>query len=281
MSIAKGVLYIVATPIGNLEDLTPRAQRVLQEVDLIAVEDSRHSRPMLQHYSITTPLVALHEHNEILLLQKIVARLQAGGSVALICDAGTPLISDPGFPLVRACHRNGITVSPVPGPSAVICALSVAGIPPDRFTFEGYPERKRAARRKQLEALAEEPRSIIFYESSHRIQESLSDMADAFGHDRPATLARELTKVHETIVQARLGELCELLRCDADQRRGEFVIIIAGAVSVKDEVKLLSEKILHELLKELSISQAVSLTARITGLKRNLLYKVALAWKKN
>ncbi len=280
MSIEKGVLYIVATPIGNLEDLTPRAQRVLREVDLVAVEDSRHSRPMLQQFSICTPLVALHDHNEIQLLKKIVKRLEAGGSVALISDAGTPLISDPGFPLVRACHRQGITVSPIPGPSAAICALSVAGLPADRFTFEGFPERKATARRKQFETLLRETRSMIFYESSHRIRASLSDMADLFGHDRSAALARELTKVHETVVRSNLGQLCELLNGDPDQRRGEFVIIVAGAVELKDEITREAEKVLRELVKELPISQAASLAARITGAQKNLLYKVALSWQR-
>ena len=271
------MLYVVATPIGNRGDISARAVQVLQSVDLIAAEDTRHSGPLLRDLDIRTPLQAMHEHNERQLLERLLQRLERGDSLALISDAGTPLISDPGFPLVRECHRRGIRVSPVPGPSAAVCALSVAGLPSDRFLFEGFPPRTQSARRERFRQLRREASTLIFYESRHRIEASLVDMAYSFGEQRLAVLARELTKRHETLIQAPLVTLLERVRTDANQQRGEFVVLVAGAPPVEagmitDE----SQRILEILLQELPVKQAASLTARITGKKKNPLYQRAI-----
>jgi len=271
------MLYVVATPIGNRGDISARAVQVLQSVDLIAAEDTRHSGPLLRDLGIRTPLRALHEHNERQLLEQLLQRLQQGDSLALISDAGTPLISDPGFPLVRECQRRGIRVSPVPGPSAAICALSAAGLPSDRFLFEGFPPRTRSARRAYFQQLRRETATLIFYESSHRIESSLADMAHSFGGQRQAVLARELTKRHETFIRAPLEALLERVQTDADQRRGEFVVLVSGAPrgeagGVTEE----SQRILEILLQELPVKQAASLTARITGEKKSPLYQRAI-----
>lgn len=277
MSIENGVLYVVATPIGNRGDITERAKEVLNAVSLIAAEDTRHSRPLLKSLGISTRLVAMHEHNEREMLGKLTRMLQQGDTLALISDAGTPLISDPGFPLVRACHQLGIRVSPLPGPSAAIAALSAAGLPTDRFRFEGFPARTSSARKGVFETLKDEPLTLIFYESSHRIQASLADMASQFGEDRQCVLARELTKLHETIIQCTLGELCRLLEDDPDQRKGEFVILIAGATQDDDSLNPEALRILKLLVDELPVKKAAALTARITGEKKNRLYQQALA----
>jgi 16S rRNA (cytidine1402-2'-O)-methyltransferase len=205
MSIAKGTLYVVATPIGNLDDLTPRAGEILRQADLICAEDTRRCRTLLGQCGANTPTLAYHEHNERKLLERVLERLREGAAIALVSDAGTPLVSDPGFPLVRACHQQGIPVSPIPGPSAAIAALSASGLPSDRFVFEGFLPRGPAQRRAHLEGLTGEPRTLVFYEASHRILESLADLAAVFGRDHPAVLAKELTKVHERILAAPLG----------------------------------------------------------------------------
>lgn len=272
----KGCLYIVAMPIGNRDDITERAKQVLSAVEQIAVEDTRHSRPLLQALGITTPLLALHEHNEQKLVGRLVDQLSAGGTLALISDAGTPLISDPGFPLVRACQQAGIRVVPIPGPSALICALSAAGLPTDRFLFEGFPARTSAARRDQFACLKDATMTLIFYESSHRIVDSLADMAAEFGADRPAVMARELTKLHETIVSHTLGALVELVAGDPNQQKGEFVVLVAGAVRDADEIDPEAQRILEILLEELSTKKAAALGAKITGIKKNRLYQKAL-----
>jgi 16S rRNA (cytidine1402-2'-O)-methyltransferase len=278
VSITKGVLYIVATPIGNLGDLSARAVEVLQAVDLVAAEDTRHTRPLLRQYGIETPLLALHEHNELQVLERLIARLQGGEAVALVSDAGTPLISDPGFPLVRECRRLGVPVSPIPGPSALIAALSASGLPTDRFLFEGFPERSQAARRAQFEALRDEPRTLVFYESSHRVLESLKDMAAIFGSERRAVLARELTKLHETIVADPLGELVALVESDPMQQKGEFVLMVAGTEPRSGEaLPPQTERLLRILLEELPVKQAAALASRISGEKKNRLYQAAVA----
>lgn len=279
VSIQKGVLYLVATPIGNLDDLSLRAKAVLESVDRIAVEDTRHSRPLLQRYGVRTPLVALHEHNERQVLEELVDRLSEGEAVALISDAGTPLISDPGFPLVRRCREAGIPVSPVPGPCAAIAALSASGLPTDRFLFEGFPARTGEARRKQFEALRDETGTLVFYEASHRVAGSLSDMAAVFGVDRGAVVARELTKLHETILSGTLGALVSTLEGDPDQRRGEFVIVVGGAPAGEGTIDPEAERVLRVLVAELPLKQAAALAARITGEKKNRLYGLALSWK--
>lgn len=223
-----GKLYVVATPIGNLDDISPRALRTLREVALIAAEDTRHSIRLLQHFGITTALAACHDHNEREQGGRFVARLLAGDDVALISDAGTPLISDPGYHLVRQVRAAGIEVVPVPGPSALIAALSAAGLPSDRFIFEGFLPAKAAARRGRLDLLKEEPRTLIFYEAPHRVLESVQDMASLFGKDRHAVLARELTKTFETLKGAPLGELAEWIAADSNQQRGECVLLVTG-----------------------------------------------------
>ncbi len=277
VSNGKGVLYVVATPIGNLEDLTPRAKRILASVDLVAAEDTRHSRRMLRHHGIERSLVSLHEHNERQVMQRVIDQLESGRSVALISDAGTPLISDPGFPLVRECHRRGIRVSPVPGPSALVAALSVSGLPTDRFCFHGFLPRQQAARRERLEQLRGEPATLVFYESSHRIAGSLADMAEILGADRPACLARELTKQHEEILPAPLGELAGVVATDPLRRKGEFVVMVGTAPEAGRSQRMQeADRVLELLLEELPLRQAVALASRITGENRNRLYEQAL-----
>jgi 16S rRNA (cytidine1402-2'-O)-methyltransferase len=267
----------VATPIGNLGDISPRALEVLQKVDRIAAEDTRHSAPLLRHFAIGTPMFALHEHNERHKAEQVLGLLQQGESLALISDAGTPLISDPGYFLVREAHRAGIRVVPVPGPSALIAALSASGLATDRFCFEGFLPAKRGARRKVLQALSGEPRTLAFYETPHRIEECLADMAEILGEARPATLARELTKTFETIRHATLGSLAEWVAADANQRKGEFVVLVDGAVE-SPEVGLDEEvrRIATLLAGELSVKQAASLAAKISGEKKNAIYKFLL-----
>lgn len=256
--------------------MSARAIEVLQSVDRIAAEDTRHSRPLLQHFGIDTPTVPYHEHNERQQAEKLVAALRAGQSVALISDAGTPLLSDPGFRLVRAAREAGIGVVPVPGPSAVIAALSVAGLPTDRFVFEGFLAAKAAARRGQLQRLARETRTLVFYEAGRRVEDSVADMAAAFGATRQAVIARELTKAFETVHGACLGDLGPWLAEDEDRRRGEFVVLVQGAEEVgEDDAEV--DRVLAILLSELGVRQAAGLAARITGQARNRLYRRALA----
>lgn len=268
-----GTLWIVATPIGNLDDLAPRAVAVLRDVALIAAEDTRHSRPLLAHFGIATPLTALHEHNEREAVAALLARLAAGESVALISDAGTPLVSDPGFRLVRAARAAGIRISPVPGACAAIAALSVAGLPSDRFVFEGFLPAKAAARRARLAELAAEPRTLVFYESGHRVAESLVDMRDAFGAVREAVLARELTKLYETVLSAPLGELAERVARDPDQQRGEFVLLVAGRGDDADARVEEGRRVFALLREELPPAKAAKLAAAISGAPRRALYE--------
>ena len=267
-----GTLYVVATPIGNLADLSPRAQEVLRAADAVCAEDTRHTRQLLSHFGIERPLLALHEHNEEAMAQRVVARLEAGETLALVSDAGTPLVSDPGFRAVRAARAAGIRVSPVPGPSAIIAALSVAGLPSDRFAFEGFLPARPAARRERLRALAGEPRTLVFYESSHRIAESLADLGEAFGGQRPAVLARELTKLFETVLDGTLDALLARVEADADQRKGEFVVVVQGAG--EDAAAKIAEgrRVYALLAPHLPPSTAARLAAEITGAPRKALY---------
>ena len=278
-TILPGTLYIVATPIGNLADFSPRGIAVLQGVALIAAEDTRHSRPLLRHFGVHTPVLALHEHNEREVTAKLLTRLQAGDPVALISDAGTPLVSDPGFHLVCDARSAGIRVVPIPGPSAAVCALSAAGLPSDRFVFEGFLPAKQAARCQRLEALVRETRTLIIYESSHRIVAALGDMAMILGEGRAAVVARELTKRFETILDGTLGTLAQWVADDPDQQRGEFVVLIRGAEAADDETGLEEERVLKILLEELSAKQAALVAARITGGRRNRLYALAQTLK--
>ncbi len=269
---AAGVLHVVATPIGNLGDLSARAQEVLRSVDAICAEDTRRSGQLLAHFGIERPLLALHEHNEAALAERIVARLQAGQSLALVSDAGTPLVSDPGYRLVRAARGAGVRVSPVPGPCAAIAGLSVAGLASDRFVFEGFLPAKGAARRDRLAALAGETRTLGFYESSHRIVESLADLVAVFGDARPAAVARELTKLFETVLDGTLASLHEQLSQDADQRRGEFVLVVQGAPEDGDAQLAEGRRVYALLSDHLPPSSAARLAADITGASRKQLY---------
>ncbi|MFQ5935177.1 MAG: 16S rRNA (cytidine(1402)-2'-O)-methyltransferase [Acidiferrobacterales bacterium] len=282
MSNNDGVLYIVATPIGNLEDMGPRAVRTLSEADLIAAEDTRRSRQLLKHCAVKTRMTALHEHNERVKTPALLRLLRAGKRIALISDAGTPLISDPGLKLVRAAQTAGVQVIPVPGPCAVIAALSAAGLSSDRFAFEGFPPAKARARATFFENLKREPRTLIFFEAPHRIAESLAAMSVAFGGGRQAALARELTKVFETIRQGTLAHLCEWLATQGSRAvEGEFVVLVEGAGTgseTADDIE--AERVLRLLLQELPVKQAVNLAAAITGRKRRVLYQQALQWRR-
>ncbi|MBS0432806.1 MAG: 16S rRNA (cytidine(1402)-2'-O)-methyltransferase [Proteobacteria bacterium] len=267
-----GILWVVATPIGNLEDLSPRAQRILREVSVIAAEDTRHSKPLLAHAGIGTPLVALHEHNEHEAVAPLLQRLQAGEHVALISDAGTPLVSDPGFRLVRAARKHGIRVSTAPGACAAIAALSIAGLPSDRFVFEGFLPAKAAARRRRLRELSGETRTLVIYESAHRILECCGDLCELFGAQREACLLRELTKLHETALGDTLQAIRARLEEDLNQQRGEFVFVVAGAVE-DDDGRLVEGRRIHALLREeLPPAQAARLAAAISGAPRRALY---------
>ena len=279
MATTVGTLYVVATPIGNLQDLTPRALDVLTSVSLIAAEDTRHSARLLQHFGISTPTTACHDHNERGKSLRLVERLLAGDDLALISDAGTPLISDPGYHLVRQAREAGVRVCPVPGACALIAALSAAGLPSDRFSFEGFLPAKAHGRRQRIEALAGEQRTWMLYEAPHRLLECLEDMLELLGSERQVVLARELTKTFETIKGAPLAELVEWVRADSDQQRGECVLVVEGAPQLNDDEDALDpavERVLDVLLEELPVKQAAALAARITGLKKNRLYQVAL-----
>ena len=267
-----GVLHVVATPIGNLGDLSPRAQAVLRAVDAVCAEDTRHTRQLLGHFGIDRPLVALHEHNEDGLAARLVERLRIGESLALVSDAGTPLVSDPGFRLVRAAREAGLKVSPVPGPSALIAALSVAGLPSDRFVFEGFLPAKAGARLERLQALVAEPRTLLFYEASHRIEAMLADAAQVFGGNRPAVVARELTKLFETVLDGPLDALAARVKTEADQRKGEFVVLIEGAGEDADARLAEGRRVYALLHKEMKPSLAAKLAADITGAPRKALY---------
>lgn len=275
----QGKLYVVATPIGNLEDITNRALATLSSVDLIAAEDTRHSRNLLQQYGINTEMMSLHEHNEASRIGKILRLLEEGSSVALISDAGTPLISDPGFRLVLAAHEAGIKPVPVPGPSAISTMLSVAGQPVERFCFEGFLSSKPAARRKQLHSLLSESRTMVLYESSHRIHDSLQDMRNIFGSLRCCTVGRELTKRFESLYRGTLAEVLQEMEQDINSTRGEFVVVIAGAEENPDESLENGRLIMDVLLTELSVSQAASLAARISGARKKVLYEYGLGMK--
>lgn len=269
-----GTLYVVATPIGNLGDLSPRAREVLAGVDAICAEDTRHTRQLLSAFGMEKPLVALHEHNEGELAGRLVERLRGGDSLALVSDAGTPLVSDPGYRLVREVRAAGFPVSPVPGACAAIAALSVAGIPSDRFCFEGFLPAKASARRERLAALARESRSLVFYESSHRIEESLVDMAALFGPTREATLARELTKLFETVLGDTLEVLLAKIRADDNQRKGEFVLVVRGCEDDAAGALLEGQRLYARLLDYLKPSQAAKLAAELSGAPRKALYAV-------
>ena len=271
-----GTLWIVATPIGNLDDLAPRAVAVLRAVALVACEDTRHSAGLFARFGIGTPTLPLHEHNEREAADRVLARLQAGDSVALVSDAGTPLVSDPGFRLVAAAREAGLCVSTVPGPCALVAALSVSGLPTDRFCFEGFLPPKSAARRARFEVLALDPRTLVLYESKHRIVECLQDLVATLGAQRRATVARELTKLHETVLAGALEELHARVIADPEQQLGEFVVVVEGAPDDADAARLREgERVFRLLADELPGSRAAKVAAAITGAPRNALYRLA------
>lgn len=271
-ALSPGTLYVVATPIGNLGDLSPRARETLAAVDAICAEDTRHTRQLLAAFGLERPLVALHEHNEAEFAARLVERLRAGETLALVSDAGTPLVSDPGYRLVREARAAGLRVSPLPGACAAIAALSVAGIPSDRFCFEGFLPAKASARRERLQQLARETRTLVFYESAHRIEESLTDLAAIFGAGREAVLARELSKMFETVLGDTLAELLRQVGADENQRKGEFVLIVRGCED--DAAARLAEgqRLYTKLGEYLKPSQAAKLAAELSGAPRKALY---------
>jgi len=269
-------LYIVATPIGNLADMSQRAIEILQTVDVIAAEDTRHSGFLFQHFAIKTPSVSLHDHNEQQRSETLLARLQQGESIALISDAGTPLISDPGYKLVSLVREHGIPVIPIPGSCAVIAALSASGLPSDRFSFEGFLPHKQGARLQTLEKLAADTRTLIFYDSPRRLQSTLVDMVTVFGQERRACLARELTKLHETINTKPLAELLDWVSNDANQQRGECVLLVEGAKQQQDASEVDVNRVLSLLLKELPVKKAAAMTSSLLGISKNNAYDMAL-----
>ena len=278
MTVSSGLnssLYVVATPIGNLDDMVPRAVQVLQSVDVIAAEDTRHSKRLMQHFNISTPLVAYHDHTGANIIDALTKKLADGQSIALISDAGTPLISDPGYRLVDAALTAGIQVVPVPGASAAIAALSAAGLPSDRFMFEGFLNAKQQARTKQLQALKDETSTLIFYEAPHRVLACLRDMVVVFGAERQVVMARELTKTFETIKRATVAELADWVEADHNQQKGECVLLVHGADKIAGS-DTEGYRVFDILAAELPLKQAAALAAKITGGKKNQLYQYGL-----
>ena len=276
-AVAKGTLYVVATPIGNLQDLSERARQVLAGAQWVAAEDTRHSLRLLQAHGIEARLLSVHEHNESERVPEILGALERGASVALVSDAGTPLVSDPGLRIVKGAIDAGYEVRAVPGPCAAIAALSISGLATDRFAFEGFLPQKSAARRERLGVMASDPRTLIFYEAPHRVGESLADMSAVLGPSRPAAVARELTKVFETVYRGTLEELAQRAHRDDNMQRGEIVIIVEGVTGTSDGAgRAQLERVLAVLLAELPASQAADLAAKLTGTSRNLAYQLAL-----
>ncbi|WP_150912502.1 16S rRNA (cytidine(1402)-2'-O)-methyltransferase [Marinobacter halotolerans] len=282
ISESSGTLYIVATPIGNLDDLSSRAIAVLSRVSLVAAEDTRHSGRMLQALGVDTRMLALHDHNERDRTGQVMQRLEEGQDVALISDAGTPLISDPGFILVREARAKGIRVSPVPGPCAIVAALCAAGLPTDRFAFEGFLPSKKGARVAVLEKLASETATLVFYESPHRILEATADIAEVMGANRELVIARELTKTFETFYSGGAAEILETLKADPHGSRGEFVVMIRGAEKDAGDAGMEEvDRLLKLLLTELPVKKAAKLVAEMTGRAKNELYQRALSFKED
>lgn len=279
---ASGTLYIVATPIGNLDDLSPRAARVLARADVIAAEDTRHSGRLLQHLGIQKKMIALHDHNERARASSILDELDAGRDVALISDAGTPLISDPGYVLVREARRRGLAVSPIPGACAFVSALSAAGLPTDRFLFVGFLPAKRGGRRSALESLCAETATLVFYESPHRIVDTVEDLVEVFGEQREIVLGRELTKTFETFYSGTAQDVLQNLVADPNGSRGEFVVMVHGAAPKDDESEAGSievDRLISALIEELPVKKVAKIVAGLTGRPKNELYQRALELK--
>ncbi|MGX5174701.1 16S rRNA (cytidine(1402)-2'-O)-methyltransferase [Aliikangiella sp. IMCC44653] len=271
-----GILYVVATPIGNLGDISDRMRHTLAQVDKIAAEDTRRTRQLLSHIDVDTPCFSLHDHNERQKLNYIVQLLTQGESIALVSDAGTPLISDPGYPLVAAVRQQGLQVVAIPGPCALIAALSIAGLPTDRFIFEGFLPAKTSARKALLVELVEETATLLFYESSHRIKDCLADIAEVFGDSRFVVVARELTKTFETVLQGDAISLLQTLQTDPNQSKGEFVVMIKGASKKSQALSKEAQKLALLLAKELPGKQAAKLTSEMYGEKKNAIYQFLL-----
>lgn len=276
-----GVLYIVATPIGNLQDLSERAQWVLSRVSLVAAEDTRHSGRLLQHLGISKPMLALHDHNERERVSRVIDKLADGQDIALISDAGTPLISDPGYILVREVRQAGYKVSPVPGPCALVTGLSAAGLPTDRFLFVGFLPAKRSGRKSALEELRDQTATLVFYESPHRILDLMQDMADVLGAERECVLGRELTKTFETFYSGNASSVLDELREDPHGARGEFVVMVRGALPVEDKAAAVvdADRLLALLIPEMPVKKAARIVSEVSGLGKNELYQRALALK--
>jgi 16S rRNA (cytidine1402-2'-O)-methyltransferase len=278
-SVQLGSLYVVATPIGNLDDITVRARKVLANVSYIAAEDTRHTGRLLQHLGIDKPTRSYHDHNEAEITRKIIADLRKGEDVAIVSDAGTPQISDPGYRLIEQALASNIVVIPIPGASALSAALSVSGVAISSFVFEGFLPSKKGQRLKRLGLLTNEPRSIVVYEAPHRILGMLGDMAEAFGKDRKMTIARELTKIHEQVFLGTLGTVIQALENEAIPSKGEFVVIVEGNQKEGALADLEAERVMRELIRELPASKAADIGARLIGRPRKQLYQVALELK--
>lgn len=276
--MTQATLYIVATPIGNLDDMTERAVDTLKSVALIAAEDTRHSQALLHKHGIKTPLRAYHDFSSEAQAAALLEILDNGQSMALISDAGTPLISDPGYKLVRAARQRGFTVLPIPGASALTAALSVAGLATDRFCFEGFLPARSTARRAALDKLAQESRTLVFYESPHRIQEALADLSECLGAQRQVFLGRELTKKFESHFYGSCGQCVDWLAADSNQRRGEFVLVVAGCDEEEAERRQFQEALdlTRQLREEMALKKAASLASQITGVRKNALYEAVL-----
>jgi len=276
LSMNHGTLYVIATPIGNRADMGERAISVLKQVDIIAAEDTRHSKGLLQHYNIGTPMLAYHDHNEEKATPKLIKRLLEGENIAIISDAGTPLLSDPGYRLVKAAHASSIKVSPVPGACAAIAALSVSGLATDRFLFAGFAPHKQGARQDFFREFEHQVATLVFYESSHRIVASVKDMMQIFGEKRRVVLAREISKLFETVYSSTIGDLIGWLQADTNQQKGEFVLVLEGKEEQVSQQSAELEQLLKVLLEELPVKQASQIAAKITGVKKNQIYKLAL-----
>lgn len=269
-------LYVIATPIGHMDDMTFRAINILKSVALVAAEDTRQSAQLFKHYNISTPLTACHDHNESNKIEQLIDLLKSGSNIALISDAGTPLISDPGFKLVRAAQDHHIRVTPIPGACAAIAALSAVGLPSDRFSFEGFLPSKSSQRKAQLEKLKDETQTMIFYEAPHRILEFVKDMVEVFGETRPVGFAREITKTFETIKKMDLATLVSFIENDHHQQKGEIVLVVGGNPEEKDLDQEKLDQLLTRLLQDVSVKAAAQLAADLTGIKKKIAYQRAL-----
>lgn len=276
MSNSTGILYVVATPIGHLADISRRAIEVLSTVDLIAAEDTRHTASLLQYHNIRTPMIAYHDHNEIQEATRLAKLIAGGTKIALVSDAGTPLINDPGFRLVQEIKKLGLSITPIPGPCALICALSASGLPSDRFLFLGFPPRGEKQREQLFSSIATEPGTLIFYESGQRLQDTIESLKKILGIHRRAVLARELTKLHETFIDGTLETLATIVNSDPMQIKGEHVLLVTGTGTTPLKNSEDAKQILTVLLEELPVKQAVKLAAKISGHNRNELYRWAL-----